>query len=627
MIRWKAQLQSMLHRLAKLLLILFVLSGCSQKSWICENWISEFALKAGFSTNEMKAVKDYLEFGLVELSESVLKEKFNAETARLICEKTVSSCSLPKLMEVLNVSMIKDKDVLSYQQGQDLMNWMIDELNSFDEGQIMNLVTKTEPVLVTVIDRNQDWILIDKSVQIHDVVNINDEFFEVIEISDSWIRIQACDYEDMKEIDVSGSMKLNLEDAQITLHNEIVKMSELKAGLPAFRLSKSFDFHGFQIRFSTSSDALHIYASKKTESGIPLFVQFDINEIKCDFAWKSKDDLVDQARMKVSYETTLTSGFRTARYQDRMLDASKLNTNDLLHSLKQAFVPKKDVIEETLELAEIQLPFPQIPACTLKMKVLLHLHASGKAEIAFESDHVIGFETVNGRLRLIHDSQKESHVSMRASGKASTQLQFLLSVLNQDCMDVSSELGIAGALTTRLNLEDEIVDIDVPYEMAEEMLEESVVCADFDAYWLLNLMFNSKKTLLGSFGLSKTFELLDESNASLFGKTVHLENFQPVNRCTRSLQRSDDLALDVSSDRIELKHYLVVLDEGKSASIVISSLPEGVLFSDVMFISMDETIASVSSKGLIQAHQSGETIIKVSSKDALYEVQCSVIVR
>ena len=46
-----------------------------------------------------------------------------------------------------------------------------------------------------------------------------------------------------------------------------------------------------------------------------------------------------------------------------------------------------------------------------------------------------------------------------------------------------------------------------------------------------------------------------------------------------------------------------------------------------MFISMDETIASVSSKGLIQAHQSGETIIKVSSKDALYEVQCSVIVR
>ncbi len=385
------------------------------------------------------------------------------------------------------------------------------------------------------------------------------------------------------------------------------------------------------MRISTSDDSLHIYASKKLDSGIPVFVQFDINQMTCGFKWKKKEDEILASALKVSYETSLTSGLRAIDYEDRVLDFSKTDSYSFIDSLKEAFVKKQDCLEDTIELAEIQLPFPEFPACTLKMKVILHLYASGKAEIGFESSHEVGFEMINGKMRWIKETEKESHLALRASAKASTKLQFALSVFSKDCMDASVELGIQGTCMTKiLTDEGQKTLSEIPYEFAEEASlsnDKMKVCADLDAYWLMNLGFNSSKSVLGSFGLGRTFELLNSSNASLFGKTVHLENFQIVDRCTKSSSDTSSLQVNVNTDRIELKRYLLILEEGKSELIEIAGLPEGYLKQELIFTSADDEIASVASNGKVKAKLAGETTITVSSKDGLYESQCSIFVK
>ena len=123
------------------------------------------------------------------------------------------------------------------------------------------------------------------------------------------------------------------------------------------------------MRISTSSDSLHIYASKKMKSGQPVFVQFDINEIQCDFKWKSQKDQIEASALKVSYETSLTSGLRSADMEDRVLDFAKLDPHHLLETIQNSVVYKSDALAESIELCEIHLPFPQFPSVMLKMSV------------------------------------------------------------------------------------------------------------------------------------------------------------------------------------------------------------------------------------------------------------------
>ena len=284
---------------------------------------------------------------------------------------------------------------------------------------------------------------------------------------------------------------------------------------------------------------------------------------------------------------------------------------------------------DSIELCEIHLPFPQFPSVMLKMKVFLHLYASGRAEIGFDTSQVAGFETVNGKLRVIHDTQKEAYFSVRASAKASTKVQFVLSAFEQDLMDTSIELGIQGTAVSKIQVNDQIFESDVSYELMEEATEnrdDLKVCADLDAFWLLNLSLNSPKSVLGRFGLSYQTELINQYNGSLFGETIHLENFQRVEKCTGTLNQNK-IEMLLNLDRIELKHYLMILDEDESQLIEISALPYDTQKKDVIYSSSDTTVATVSSNGRVRAISSGNAIVTVSLKDGSYAAQCSVFVR
>ena len=574
--------------------------------------------------NESTALQDLNEFDLIEFDLYELDERLNSDMVLYTASCLLDDVSVPQWM--------KQKEYFNEKEANDALEWLIFEMNEIGSNHKNHVVYREIPLKVNVLSQKDDWIQVNEQVVVGQLILIDQNVFEVAELFDSWILVEEADEEDIKEMDLEGTISFDPLNSTIVVHEEIVEMASMPSmGNSTSQLSKSFEIQGFQVRISTSNDSLHIYASKKTKSDVPVFIQFDINEINCGFKWKKKEDEILASALKVNYETSLTSGFRTIDYEDRILDFSRIQKNQMISGLKEAFVKRSDCLEETIELCEIHLPFPDMPVCMLKMKVMLHIYASGKAEIAFESNHEIGFEKINDKFRWINDTEKESHVSLRASTKASGKLQFLLSVLSKDCMDVIAELGIQGVCETKLFQSNRLISLpEVSYEFAEEASKENdalKICADLDAYWLMNLHFNSNSTILGALGYQKTFQILDKSNASLFGKTVHLENFQIVEKCTRYEQSSNDLSINLNTDRIELKRYLFILEEGERELIEISGLPLGYDRKDLIYKSLDEQIASVSSSGRIQANMTGETIVQIVSKDGLYESQCSVFVK
>lgn len=624
----KVRLQPMLHRFIKvfLALALMVVSGChknQEEGWTWEMWLKNLSIQAGFSTSESEAISDLMEFNVVDASTYALDSPL---TVNMVI---ASSAKLTDKVSQLNEENWKEDHLLTASQAQQMLNRLVELMNDFSEEKY-EIVYETEPIEVNVIDRQGNQFLIEQKVNIGDLIEFDGKVYQVSEVTGQWIQVKEVSYDQVNSLDLQGSVSLDLSKAITIVKNEIIQINERTgAGLSAPALSQSFEVQGFQVRISTSSDSLHIYASKKMKSGQPVFVQFDINEIHCDFKWKSQKDQIEASALKVSYETSLTSGLRSADMEDRVLDFAKLDPHHLLETIQNSVVYKSDALAESIELCEIHLPFPQFPSVMLKMKVFLHLYASGRAEIGFESSQVAGFESINGKLRLIHDTQKEAYFSVRASAKASTKVQFILSAFMQDLMDAAVELGIQGIAVSKIQLNDQIFESDVSYELLEEAVQNQdglKVCADLDAFWLLNLSLNSSQSVLGQFGLSYQTDLINQYNGSLFGETIHLENFQRVKQCTGTFTQ-DEVEIKLNLDRIELKNYLMILDEGESQWIAVSAFPFGVEKRDILYTSSDTNVATVSSNGKVKAVKSGNAIVTVALKDGSYAAQCSVFVR
>ena len=320
----KVRLQPMLLRFIKvfLALSLMVFSGChknQEEGWTWEMWLKNLSIQAGFSTLESEAISDLMEFNVVDASTYSLDSPL---TVNMVIE---SSVKLTDKVSQLNEENWKEDYLLTASQAQKMLNRLVELMNDFSEEKY-EIVYETEPIEVNVIDRQGNQFLIEQRVNVDDLIEFDGIVYQVIDVTGQWVRIKDVSYDQVKGLDLQGSVSLDLSEATTIVKNEVIQINERTgAGLSAPALSQSFEVQGFQVRISTSSDSLHIYASKKMKSGQPVFVQFDLNEIQCDFKWKSTQNEVEASALKVSYETSLTSGLRSADMEDRVIDFAKLN--------------------------------------------------------------------------------------------------------------------------------------------------------------------------------------------------------------------------------------------------------------------------------------------------------------
>jgi len=281
-----------------------------------------------------------------------------------------------------------------------------------------------------------------------------------------------------------------------------------------------------------------------------------------------------------------------------------------------------------------KVPIPSCPLFTLKLKLQLHIYISGRVEFTIASQNQTGFEIKNNKIRYINETNKDLDFIIKSNVSTTMGLNFGLYCFNKAIADTSIEAGIKSYIKVTSHLYDgngksKKVASDFQYDLADYISEDNdefLVCGDISLYYVGSLKFNTSKTLLSKLKLSKTFNLLDESNQILKNKMTHIENGHFVKKCSRNTTANKVINVEIlDTDQIQLDKYTIVLREGESDYIRITGLPDGYTLNDLKVSSNNKDIVSCSSFKVI-AHKKGASQVIVKTNDEIFQASVSILV-
>ena len=477
-----------------------------------------------------------------------------------------------------------------------------------------------------------------------------------IAYDDAYYRVVNCEYtnqgilttleqvnmEDViEQFDIQGGTDLEFNHAKIVDGNgnvvqEGTEQSHSLSLMSTSLINHTFDLNGFRIALKGTTSSLHAEVSKQLQVGGLLYANAALDNLHIQYKWDKDEDRIQYGYLKADFTTSENIGLRNGMYKELYGDFSKLNPKDFISTVQNIFQTKQEVITDTITLCTVKIPMPNAPMVSVVMKLNLNIYATGKAELSFVQNHVLGCEIRNGNMRSISDHSKKATASIRAETGITLGTNLALHAFNQNIMDAEIDAGAKGYFHTKTYLYNEegkaeSFDIDVQPDLVEELSEgnpDIKVCTELNAYWLCNLKLNSSNSLAGRFGFSRNIPILSESNAPLFPKgKVTYENWMSVDHCScEDREKVPNLEAIQVKKRITLKDYSLISGVGVSTRIQVTGLPEGYTVEDLIYISKNTDIAEVSSAGEVIGNKSGGTDIVIQTKDKKHLVHCHILV-
>ena len=473
---------------------------------------------------------------------------------------------------------------------------------------------------------------------------------------DTYYRVVNCEYtnqgilttleqvnmEDViEQFDIQGGTDLEFNHAKIVDGNgnvvqEGTEQSHSLSLMSTSLINHTFEINGFRIELKGTTSSLHAEVSKQLQVGGLLYANAALDNLHIQYKWDKDEDRIQYGYLKADFTTSENIGLRNGMYKELYGDFSKLNPKDFISTVQNIFQTKQEVITDTITLCTVKIPMPNAPMVSVVMKLNLNVYATGKAELSFVQNHVLGCEIRNGNMRSISDHSKKATASIRAETGITLGTNLALHAFNQNIMDAEIDAGAKGYFHTKTYLYNEegkaeSFDIDVQPDLVEELSEgnpDIKVCTELNAYWLCNLKLNSSNSLAGRFGFSRNIPILSESNAPLFPKgKVTYENWMSVDHCScEDREKVPNVEAIQVKKRITLKDYSLVSGVGVSTRIQVTGLPEGYTVEDLIYISKNTDIAEVSSAGEVIGKKSGGTDIVIQTKDKKHLVHCHILV-
>ena len=479
---------------------------------------------------------------------------------------------------------------------------------AFDQGDILYLEEEGVYKKVTGIEDGA-YLLEDASFN---------DIFSAVHIEDSY------------EVDFSEAIDIPYGTIE---NDDSVYRNEGKTLLAARKDEKSFTVDGFRVTYSFKGNALNVHIAKNKD-GLNVFYDLSLHSVCPSYKWDYAKGKVNEAFLKVDYSSTSELGVSTGRYRNYYLDLKELDPQKFLSSLGSVIRKKDDEVETSIKICEIKTPIPQIPTAFFNIDVYARIYSSGKAEIVLADRNSLGFEIKNSHIRYINDGDRDLDLNIGGSIRSVLGLNFNLEAVSARLMDVEADGGLRASVTTTLHLYDEDgemndVLVDMPYSAVNEVARENDdvrVCGDVSLNWVLELTFNTSKTLLYRLGLTAKKTVLDKGD-QIFGNRTHIENGVFVDSCTRKgryrLKDRDRTSLNV--DKIILGKYAAVIRANENYTIPLESLPKGYTRNDLIYKTSNSSVASVSD-GIVSGNRQGASEITISTKDGKYYAALNVLV-
>lgn len=602
----------------------FSLVSCKARdTYKIEDYLNDLAIASGLSDNREinNNLSVLLSWGVIKsYDKDILYEDLNydflGETISNLIEEEKGLISL-KNHGWVDLDM-REKTLVSKQESQRIIDSAVHYINNkkfvskYDIEYKDNVKNDDSELEVGDIFYNEETNEFEK---LNEDLELEDAQFE--EVYDSFY------IEDSFEIDFSKSEVIPYKEEETSYVNNRFNLLSSK--------THTFNSDGYRVSYSLNASNISVHISKN-EKGVNVYSDISLSNVKPNFKWIYDDDNIKHAYFKIDFNSNEKLGCSIGKYYNYYLDYKELDSKNFIKKLKNNYRDFDDEIEASIPICTIKTPIPNVPTATINLEVLAKIYASGKAELQLYNTHSLGFETKDGKFRIINDSTKDYDAILSGSSKACLGLNISIDAVKTRLADVEFDGGLRAELKQTIHLYDDEGNMtseesEIPYSTLVDIsnMNNNVdICADVSLHWLFDITFNTYKTMMYKYGFTKKLNILDEDN-QLFGNMHHIENGQFVKKCTRKNKKPVLLTTSVKLDKISLASYAEVIHKDETYEIVIKALPFGYKEEDIIYESSDDLIAYTNSNKVI-ALKPGSVKIRVCTSDEKYSAYVNILV-
>ena len=610
--------------LAGVLLIISCTACKTRPAYLLRDFLNTLAIRSGIGTSETSEenLKDLSLWG-VAIKEDELDKSFDYdELSQRISELLDENDDFASLIDKKIISEKTDqKHIVDKDEGEAVIERTVAYLNGKEFAPVFEY---------DYVKKIKD---IDDELTDGDIVYMNDSYQKVREENGVPVFEKAEFEEVFSRFSIADSYYIDFEKAEVIPYGEeYVNTSYVNE---KFNLLSSnnhvFNTEGFRISYTLNKSGIDVHISRDN-NGVNIYGDLSLHNVKPVFKWLYEENDVKNCYFNLSFKTTEKLGASIGRYGNYHLKFKDADPSSFKSLISSVIEKQKDEVEATIPICQIKTPIPNVPTAFLNLDLLIKLYVSGKAELVLYNTHSIGFETRDGNVRFINDTDRDLDAILQASAKAALGLNINLEAVTFRIADIELDGGVRALVRSTLHLYDEDGEVtsessDYALSTLEELSDgnpDVKVCGDLSLYYLLDLIVNSSRSQMGKYGFSRTYNIMDEDN-QIFNNLSHIEDGHFVKKCTRN-KRPVLVGMDeVKSTRIVLNSYAEVLKQNETFRIEIFALPEGYEIKDIIYTSENENIASVSD-GLIRPVAPGSTRITVTTKDGKHAAYINVLV-
>lgn len=435
-----------------------------------------------------------------------------------------------------------------------------------------------------------------------------------------------------EEFEISSSDELDLEDCEIIDDELAIEDSVYEDDEYTLLSSKTkvIEKNGYRVSYKVVSGVIQFRVSNNKDN-YNKYVDFKLSGIKPSYKWNYKEGKIQEAYFKLNYNLTCEIGVSKEKRQYYKIDAKNMDTSSILSALKSTFKKQSKDLDTKIHICTIKTPIPSIPLASFDVDIFLRFSVSGKVDVVATMSNTNGFEIIDGKFRLINDGIKDIDFNVEASARAVAGVNFALSAAKYTLMDLEVAGGVKASCKTTLHAFDddgnmETSESDIVYSDIKDVSDDKVkVCGDVSLNWILDIDFNTSKSLLYKFGLSRSKDILN-SKDQVLGNMTHIENGHFVKACTRKAKSySKNKTTNIDVNKIILDKYSAVININESLVLPIKLLPSGYTNNDLIITSDDTSIVSIDGLNL-NAKKVGSTKINVETKDHKYSAYINILV-
>jgi hypothetical protein len=305
----------------------------------------------------------------------------------------------------------------------------------------------------------------------------------------------------------------------------------------------SFSIKGFKVKAALNNGRVDLSIGGNVCDGVYVEKLYTMSNIKIDAKYNANIKKLDikEAYVKTNYDLVETTVI-TGSYAGSVVPEGGSFTNEGANFLEKV---KNNLSNLTLQPGggqKVNIFTYEIPigttGLTVEMNVSLTLSVNGRIEIIVTSNETKGYEIINNKGRVIHESTVYDRAfNISGDFRAVLGLDLSLTFLTFKIIDVEVSGGVGAYVLTKVfNVKTHTTTTsDVPLDVAVEAasglddLEDLRFCADVTLYGILSVSVG-RNSILSKIGLYKTWNIYDRDNGTF--AHLHIENSGIVDECS-----------------------------------------------------------------------------------------------